>query len=165
MIPEPVARALAYFGILAAAFCFGLVKGCEHERDKWEAATAVAQAAADAESARRRDKQREADGQHRAELAQARTDAAGARDAHRRLLDAIRAGQATGNPAAAAGSAPANPLGELLGECAARHRDLAAEADLARAAGQLCERYYDALTAPAATNRARVRNFLKGTPP
>lgn len=40
----------------------------------------------------------------------------------------------------------AGALGDVLGQCGARHKQLAAEADDARIRGQQCERDYDALT-------------------
>ncbi|HWH74950.1 MAG TPA: DUF2514 family protein [Methylibium sp.] len=115
------------------------------------AALAQAQAAA-AETARRITTIEEARRAAELRTHQALADAAAAgaaRDRLRQQLDAyVRAARA--DPAAAGGSAPAGDaigvLADVLGRADARAGELAAAADAARGAGQLCERAYDALS-------------------
>jgi hypothetical protein len=80
--------------------------------------------------------------------AKAITDAAAANTAVGRLQQRVAALQAAaraGHPAAA-GSSPADRLGDALSACAGRYRDVAAAADRAVNAGRACERSYEALT-------------------
>ena len=88
---------------------------------------------------------------HDAALAarRARADSAAAG----RAADSLRghvaslAGQCSAPAASSqAGAGPGDVLADMLGRLEAHGRELAAEADRARIAGQLCERAYDALT-------------------
>jgi hypothetical protein len=124
-----------------------------------ERAKISAAAASAIEHARSVEVQRAADIAQAQEALHARTqtlaaDAAAARTAADRLrvsLDiAARALRATGRAASDPGAASASETGaraaELLGACATRYRELAVDADRAVAAGQLCERSYDAVS-------------------
>ena len=105
------------------------------------------------ETERRVQAQQEAASAAHAHLERARRDAAAARAAADRVRDAARAFAAS---AAADGAAPAGRcqaaeraagvLSELLGRAVDRAAVLADLADRSRAAGQACERAYDALT-------------------
>lgn len=87
--------------------------------------------------------------------ARLRADAARAAESARGLraqlagLSAQRRNQAAGHPGVAIDSAAAGAdsgmLADMLGQCVERVRVLAAEADATRAAGQQCERAYDAV--------------------
>lgn len=79
---------------------------------------------------------------------QARADADAAAGAAGRLQQRIAALQAASRAEhpAAAGSSPADRLGDALATCADRYRDVAAAADRAVVAGKACERAYDSLT-------------------
>lgn len=79
---------------------------------------------------------------------QARTAAAAAGSAADKLrahAARLAASAAACNPTAAA-SSPADRLAHILGESVDRYREVAAAADRAVIAGQLCERSYGALT-------------------
>lgn len=159
---------------LAAVLAWGAVIGHRltlAQRDNARQAAAIATeraalaaaAASASEHARRVEAQRTADiataqEAHRARSQTLAADAAAARAAADRLrasLDiaarTLRAtGSASAHPGAASGStsAGADPgmPAELLGRCVERVRVLAEHADASRAAGQLCERSFDALT-------------------
>lgn len=86
-------------------------------------------------------------------LAQARRDAAAASAAVDGLrlrasayLSAAGCSAATGDSAIECIRAAAGQIGDVLGQCAARHQLLAADADDARARGLKCEKDYDALS-------------------
>lgn len=130
------------------------------------ARTALATLQAQAESAARQasekyraletrwhEAQRQAQEAHDAEVARYRADAARSADALQRLQRALSIAAATLRSAAAADPATAGEretaatAADLLGVCASRYRELGIEADAARAAGQQCERSFDALTA------------------
>jgi hypothetical protein len=126
-----------------------------------ERAALAAAAASASEHARTVEAQRAADIAQAQEAHHARTqtlaaDAAAARanaDRLRVSLDiAARTLRATGRAASDPGIAVSSETGaraaELLGACVERYRGLAVDADRAVAAGQLCERSYDALTRP-----------------
>jgi hypothetical protein len=61
-------------------------------------------------------------------------------------LDAAGCGRAAGDSAVECVRKAAARIGDVLGSCAARHGELAAAADDARARGLKCEADYDALT-------------------
>lgn len=128
-----------------------------------ERATAAAIAASASEHARqveqaRAESIRQAQETHNAQARTLAADADRARGAADRLQHALNiaahtlraTGGGAGNPATATGgpAASADPgvLPDVLGRCVERVRVLAEHADTTRAAGQLCERSYDALT-------------------
>lgn len=132
-------------------------------RQQWDAA--VSQARADAliqaginarETERRLKAQKEAQDAQTQALARARADAAGAADAAARLRDHIArliaapVGAAASHPAPASDGTPepstADLLADVLGRCVTRAGELAIEADTSRAAGQLCQRAYEAIS-------------------
>jgi hypothetical protein len=133
------------------------VAQCNADKAVMQQQAASAAAAFRAESDRRVAAQREALDEHQRLATLAAADAAAAVDAAERLRRraaalAARGCGAAGDPAAAGASAPsAAPgvvLADVLGRCVTRVRELAADADAARAAGETCERAYDALTPP-----------------
>ena len=147
----------------------GDARGAARVQNAWDEDRARAQAAAieqahasAKETQRRLDRQQENQRAQDALLAQARSDAAAAASAVDRLqlraaayLDAAGCGSLSGDPALECVRAAAAQVAVVLGQCAARHRQLALDADDARARGLLCESNYDALTlkpdpAPAA---------------
>ena len=75
-MPDIVVRWLVILGIGVALFGAGLLKGCEHERDKWEALQAKAQAEAANETARRIKAQAELVAKFQKERDDAKADAA-----------------------------------------------------------------------------------------
>lgn len=88
-----------------------------------------------------------------------RDRAAGALDRLRRAGAAYAAATArpsgVDRPAAGGGSSAGSPgdvLPDLLGQCGERVRDLAFALDRSHAAGQLCERNYDAVTSASGQN-------------
>ena len=173
-----IALALAAAAALLVA---GIVKGYEHWRTavftegdtagaarvkaQWDEdrAKAQAQAAEDArlaarETQRRLERQSENDRAQQIELARARADADRARIAADVLqlrasayLDAAGCGTASGDSAIACIRAAAAKVADALGQCGAIARAVAADADDARARGQLCERNYDSLTLKSST--------------
>lgn len=117
-------------------------------------ATAARQAS---EQARAVEQQRAADlaaaqEKHDADVQQYQTDAARSAGAAERLRVALAAASAAlrrgrpGDPTPAAISEAGSEVAELFGQCVDRYRSLGVEADKARAAGQQCERTYQALT-------------------
>jgi hypothetical protein len=120
------------------------------------AAAALVQLEADArETKRRLERQGDAQRENQAQLARARADA----DAHaaargrmyRQLADFTAAHrEGSGSPATAGGGAPAGAALDLLADLLSRADDeggiLAQALDRSYAAGQLCERSYDALS-------------------
>lgn len=125
------------------------------ERAAWAGAAAVAQAAARDEEARRQAAIDEVRNEGEKELARRVAVERAAADV--RLRDAAaeyarRGRQAAGGARAAQpGAAAADPIGVLavvLGELDGMAEVYAAEADAARHAGLMCERAYDALSAP-----------------
>lgn len=165
---------------LGAAVIFGIVRGYEWWRTgkveegrlagraeiqkKWDDDRARAQAAtieqarlSAAETLRRLNKQQENQRAQDALLASARRDnqrLAGAVDRLQlrasRYLDAAGCGSLTGDSALECVRQAAGQIGIVLGQCAARHRQLAADADDARIRGLKCEADYDSLTLKAA---------------
>jgi hypothetical protein len=155
---------------LAVVLSAGLYTGhrlTQAQRDNARQAAAIAteRAALSAASASASEHARSVEAQRAADIAQAQeahhartqtlaADAAAARTAAERLrvsLDiAARALRATGGTSSHPGAASASETGaraaELLGACATRYRELAVDADRAVAAGQLCERSYDAVS-------------------
>lgn len=119
-----------------------------------ERATRQAEQDARAEENRRTAAHREISDEAQRMAARGRADSAAADDAARRVRDRVAelaaACPAAGNPAAAAGSAPATGpglvLADMLRRADARAGELARYADEARGAGVACERAYDALT-------------------
>lgn len=99
------------------------------------------------------DAQRQAQEAHDAEIARARAAADRAAADVQRLRNALSIAaaslrRATADDPLTAGERETAATGlDLLGRCAERYRQLAFDADTARAAGQQCERAYDALTA------------------
>jgi hypothetical protein len=131
---------------------------CNADKALMQQAAASAADAYRAETERRTAAQREALDEHQRRATLAAADAASAVDAAERLRRraaglAARGCGAAGDTALAGasppGAAPAVVLADVLGRCVERVRQLAADADRARDAGQTCERAYDALTAPA----------------
>lgn len=111
-------------------------------------ADAKARAEAEAEFNRRLEAQQEAASAAAETLRRARLDAAAAG----RAADSLRGHVATlagqcAAPAAgsASGAGAGDVLADMLGRLEAAGRELAAEADRARAAGAACERAYDSL--------------------
>lgn len=135
-------------------------EGRDEVQQKWDkdtaerAAAALAEAQANAkETQRRLERQQENQRAQDALVAQLRRDADAADAAVARLrqrtaayLDAAGCGALTGDSALECVRAAAAKVGIVLGQCAARHRQLAADADDARARGLKCEADYDALT-------------------
>lgn len=116
-----------------------------------EAVEAARQAAA--ETLRRLSKQQENQRAQDILIAQVRRDAAGATAAADGLrlrastyLDAAGCGASAGDAALECIRKAAAKVGDILGQCAARHTELAAAADDARGRGLKCEADYDALT-------------------
>jgi hypothetical protein len=120
------------------------------------AAASLAQLEADArETKRRLERQGDAQRDHQAQLARARGDAAAATAAagrlSRQLADFTAAHRPrAGDPAAAGAGTPGGTALDLLADLFSRadgEAGILAEAlDRSHAAGQLCERSYDALT-------------------
>jgi len=152
----------------AVAIASAVAWAIHHERDvgrheiqvQWDADRArmkaeadKAQAANDAESARRIETLKEIERDSQDKVAAARDAASAATDSALRLQQrfaaAARSRTAPGNPAAAASSASAPAASDLLADVFNRIDDaagqLAAYADAARIAGAACERSYDAL--------------------
>lgn len=153
-----------------------IVKGYEHWRDavraegdkagaarvqnQWDEdrASQQAQAIEDArqsakETLRRMNKQQENQHVQDTLLAKVRRDAAGAAAAVGGLrlratayLDAAGCGTVASDSALECIRKAAGQIGDVLGRCAARHQQLAADADDARTRGLKCEADYDALT-------------------
>jgi len=138
----------------------GLEAGRAEIQSKWdddrakaqEAAIAAAVASA-AETARRLKAQQENERAHQNQLAQARADAGRARAAADGLrlrasayLDAAGCGTVPSDTAIACIRQAATALGNALGQCGEIARGIAADADDARARGQLCEASYESLT-------------------
>ena len=147
-------------------------RGYERAQAEYSAAAVEAEKVQRAEEQRRNQAQQEANDEHQKQLASARADAAAAGDAAvslQKRLAAITANHATGlNSGAASYGATVAALGNVFGNCAERYSAMGEEADAARNAGLLCERYYDALKAPAPAStappssvRAQVRSMLK----
>jgi uncharacterized protein HemX len=113
------------------------------------AAEAQARTDAEAEFMRRLQEQQNAATEAAQTLRRARLDAAAAG----RAADSLRSHVATlaqqfaaTAPGSAPGSGPGDMLADMLRRVEEAGRELAAEADRARAAGKACERAYDALT-------------------
>jgi hypothetical protein len=130
----------------------------EHERR--EAADATLEEARQnaAETLRRLNAQQENQRVQDAILAKNRADADRARAAADGLrlraaayLEAAGCGTATGDSAIACIRTAAAKVADALGQCGAIARAVAADADDARARGQLCERNYDSLTLKSST--------------
>lgn len=133
------------------------------DADKVRAASAALREseAARAEEQRRAEAQREVVEAYERQIQKVRADAAIADAAAGRLRDRVAAlvaaaRQAAQHPGAAA-SGPATDdatgmLADVLGRCVTRIRFLAAVADQRGAAGQACERSYDALSAATAAS-------------
>lgn len=143
---------IALIGI--ALFFTGMIRGCVHERDKWEAASAKAEAEAATETARRVNAQADKVRQYEKERDNAKLAAARANDAVRGLRDTIA--NMPRNTALVATGAGGEVTGELLGTCAERYTGVAAKADEYHAKASLCGSIYDSLS-----NRDKVKNFIK----
>lgn len=152
----------AYEGWRSSVFAQGDRAGAARVQAQWDeqrtqmAAEAVkaAQVAA-RETKRRMERQQENQHAQDRQLAQARRDAAaagaaadGLRVRAARYLEAAGCGSLAGDSALECVSAAARKVGDVLGQCAARHSELAAAADDARVRGLRCEADYGALTAP-----------------
>nr|WP_297388296.1 DUF2514 family protein [uncultured Roseateles sp.] len=169
MLPKVYALAIGAALACAAGFAAGwavngwrLDADLERERKQIEQMrSTLATERADMEAAERlreqswRDRQQEADDANRQEVERARADAAAAGDVADRLRERARALAAAcsaprSDPAASASSTPAESPGELLADMQRRLTAAAAEyarvADERGAAGNNCERRYDALT-------------------
>lgn len=115
---------------------------------------AIRQAAANAaETARRLKQQQEAQHAHQVQLAAVRRDAAradaAARGLRQQLTEFAAAARGAAGDSAPAGAGEATRiqlLADMLGDVEQAGRAMAAEADAARAAGQLCTAAYEALT-------------------
>lgn len=143
----------------------GLREGRAEVQKKWDDARAQAQAQAvenhrlaALETERRLNQQQENDRAQQAQLARARADADRARAAADGLqlraaayLNAAGCGTASGDSAIACIREAAAKVADALGRCGAIARAVAADADDARARGQLCEMNYDALTLKPST--------------
>lgn len=143
---------IALIGV--ALFFTGMIRGCVHERDKWEAASAKAEAEADKETARRVNAQADKVRQYEKERDNAKLAAARANDAVRGLRDTIA--NMPRNTALVHTGAGGEVVGELLGTCAERYSGVAAKADEYHAKASLCASIYDSLS-----NRDKVKNFIK----
>lgn len=155
-------RVPAWLWVVLALLAWGGWQRHQARSIEREHTEAVAAAAAEreaklqadaAETARRLHAQKEITDDARKKAQALAADAQRARDAEQRLrarLAAIAAHPGAGNPAPADGSPPASEtsalLADMLGRCGARVRELAEYADAARAAGETCERSYEALT-------------------
>lgn len=94
--------------------------------------------------------QQEAQDENQRQINKAKTDAASANAAVvslRKQLADLSNRAASSDTTLATSGATAATLGVLLGNCAERYSIMAAEADAARAAGNLCQASYDALGA------------------
>ncbi len=169
--PENVAEAVRGGGanvraLIAAASVAALVGfGAAWQVQSWrmEAAEAKRAAAeiqarveAEAEFSRRIQAQQETANEAMQTLRRARLDAAAAghaADSLREHIAALARQSATPAASSASGASPASLLADMLGRVEASGRELAAEADRARAAGLACERAYDALSSHRAVSR------------
>lgn len=143
-----------------AVFKQGDTAGAARVKGQWDAETAQLQAQAienarlsAAETLRRLTKQQENQRAQDNLLAQSRRDAAAATAAVDGLrlrasayLTAAGCGSFTGDSAVECVRQAAAQIGVVLGQCAARHQLLAADADDARARGLKCEADYEGLT-------------------
>ena len=174
LVPAPyrlLALAVLAAAALASLWAWGHAREARGDRAgraavqaMWDAAelrraavAAAAQLAARAEEQRRAAAHQEALDAYEAQLARARADAAIADAAAGRLrqrvaalIRAARGDSGGADPGVAppgpAAQDPAGLLADVLGRCVERVRFLAAAADERGAAGQACERAYDALT-------------------
>lgn len=146
-----IARANYQAGDAAGA---ARVKGqWDGDRARAQAAAAEAAIASAKETQRRLDRHQENQRAQDALVARMRRDNAGLAAAVDRLqlrastyLDAAGCGALAGDPALECLRQAAAQVVDVLGRCATRHRQLAADADDARARGLKCEADYDALT-------------------
>ena len=114
----------------------------------YQAQAAAAQDQAASESARRQAAQGEANDEAYRLTNKARDAAVRAATASAGLRsDARTFGRGLAVNPGASGPSAADRLADVLGECSLRYSEVAAVADRAIIAGQLCERDYDALTA------------------
>jgi len=142
-MPDIVVRWLVILGIGVALFGTGFVKGCQHERDKWEALSAKAEAEAEKVTADRIKRQQDLVAKYEKEKQDANASAARSRDAVRSLRDTI-AGMSR-NPALPVASESTAKVGDVLGECAERYSSMAGTADELYGKAQLGEAIYESI--------------------
>ena len=142
-MPDIVIRWFAGLAIIAGLCGVSFLKGCEHERDKWEALQAKAQAEAANETARRIKAQAELVAKFQKERDDAKADAARNRDAVRLLRESIAG--ITGRPLVPVSSEGFAKVGDVLGECAERYSSMAGTADELYGKAQLGEAIYESI--------------------
>ena len=142
-MPDIVVRWLVILGIGVALFGTGFVKGCQHERDKWEALSAKAEAEAEKVTADRIKRQQDLVAKYEKEKQDANASAARSRDAVRSLRDTI-AGMSR-NPVLPVASESTAKVGDVLGECAERYSSMAGTADELYGKAQLGEAIYESI--------------------
>ena len=158
LIPRSVLAGLLVIALAGAGWQSVRLHAAEHDLRDLQLALAQAQAEAErvarAEETRRAAAITEVQTHARRQIARAQADAAGARAAADSLRQraAEYASAAACDPAAATGGdaapGPGLVLADLLGRAADRAVELAAAADQARAAGDACQRAYNALMPP-----------------
>lgn len=142
-MPPIVQRWLAILGIGLALFGLGFVKGCEHERDKWEALSAKAEAEAEKVTAERIRKLAEQVAKYEKDVKDANAANSRNLDLIRRLRDAsANLPRDTTSPSPSKGG---DQLANVFGECAVALGALAKSADTERSKAELCTRSYQTI--------------------
>lgn len=142
-MPDIVVRWLIVLGVGVALFGTGFLKGCEHERDKWEKLSAEAQIQAAKETADRISRQKELVARYEKERNDANASAARSRDAVRSLRDTIA--NMPRSPLVPVSSEGSPKVGDVLGECAERYSAMAGTADELYGKAQLGEALYESI--------------------
>ena len=142
-MPDIVVRWLIILGIGVALFGAGLLKGCQHERDKWETMSAKAEAEAEKVTAERIRKQAEQVAQYEKEVKDANAANTRNLDLIRRLRDA--SSNLSRDSASPATSKDGGPLADELAACGERIVRHAKEADQYYSSGKLCELAYETI--------------------
>lgn len=142
-MPPIVQRWLALIGVALTLFGVGFVKGCEHERDKWETLSAQAEAEAEKVTAERIRKQQNLVAKYEKERNDANASAARSRDAVRSLRDTIA--NMPRSPLVPVSSEGSPKVGDVLGECAERYSAMAGTADELYGKAQLGEALYESI--------------------